>query len=68
MKTCKINLFKIYNSTILSLSKAPTNSSSKLKSVSIKSTKLKGDFQPILASLGQFLLTKIDLSKFFYCK
>jgi hypothetical protein len=64
MKTCKINLFKIYNFTTLSLSKAPSNSSSKLKSISIKSTKLERDFQLILASLSQFLLTKIDLSEF----
>ncbi len=44
----KIN---IYNSTTLYLSKAPSNSSilkKKLKSLSIKSTKLKGDLQPIL--------------------
>jgi len=67
METCKINLFKIYNSTISSLSKALSNFSnsfSKLRLVSIKSSKLEGDLQPILGSLGQFLLTKINLSKF----
>ncbi len=71
METCKINLFKIYNSTILSFSKALSNfsnSSSKLRLVSIKSTKLERDLQLILESLGQFLLTKINLSKFFDCK
>ncbi len=71
METCKINLFKIYNSTISSFSKAFSNfsnSSSKLRLVSIKSTKLERDLQLILESLGQFLLTKINLSKFFDCK
>ncbi len=71
METCKINLFKIYNSTISSFSKALSNfsnSSSKLRLVSIKSTKLERDLQLILESLGQFLLTKINLSKFFDCK
>jgi hypothetical protein len=61
-------LFKTYNSTTSSLSKAPSNSSnfsSKLRSLSIKFAKLKGDFQPILGSLGQFLFTKINLSKNF---
>jgi hypothetical protein len=51
MKTCKINLFKIYNYRISSLSKAPSNFSnffSKLRSVSIKSTKLEGDLQSII--------------------
>ncbi len=70
METCKINSFKIYNFTTLSFSKASSNSNSffKLRIVSIKSIKLKGDLQPILGSLGQFLLTKINLSKFFECK
>jgi hypothetical protein len=55
----------------LSFSKALSNfsnSSSKLRLVSIKSTKLERDLQLILESLGQFLLTKINLSKFFDCK
>jgi hypothetical protein len=46
---------KIYNFITSSFSKAlsnSSNSSSKLKSISIKSTKLKGDLQPILGSLG----------------
>ncbi len=63
--------FKIYNSTTSSLSKVPSKSSnsfSKLISLSIKSTKLKGDLQPILGSLAQFLLTKINLPNFFDCK
>ncbi len=70
METCKINSFRIYNFTTLSFSKASSNSNSfsKLRLVSIKYTKLKGDLQPILGSLGQFLLTKINLSKFFYFK
>jgi len=62
-------LKKNYNSTISSLSK--TNSSNfkkKLRSLSIKSTKLERDLQPILGSLGQFLFTKINLSKFSNCK
>ncbi len=71
METCKINLFKIYNFTTSTFSKAPSNSSnssSKLRSVSTKSTKLDGDLQPILELLGQFLLIKINLSKKFHCK
>ncbi len=59
--------FKFYNSTISSFSKAPSNSSnssSELKSFSIKFAKLKGDLQPILGSLGQVSVTKINLSKF----
>jgi len=71
METCKIILFKIYNFTTSSFLKAPSNSSnfsSKLRSISTKSTKLDRDLQPILESLGQFLLIKINLSKFFYCK
>jgi hypothetical protein len=50
METCKINLFKIYNSRISSLSKAFSNfsmSSSKLRSVSMKITELEGDLQTI---------------------
>ncbi len=46
---------QIYNSTTLSLSKAlsnSSNSSSKLRSLSIKCAKLEGDLQPILRSLG----------------
>ncbi len=60
--------FKIYNSTTSTLSKAPSssfNSSSKLRSFLIKSTKLEGGLQPILGSLGQFLLTKINYPKTF---
>ncbi len=70
METCKINSFKIYNFTTLFFSKASSNSNSfsKLQLVSIKSTKLKVDLQPILGSLGQFLLTKISLSNYFDCK
>jgi hypothetical protein len=71
METCKINLFKTYNSKISSSSKAfPnfSNSSSKLRLVSIKYTKLERDLQLILKSLRQFLLTKINLSKFSDCK
>ncbi len=55
METCFKILFKIDNSTTSSLSKVPSNSSNssfKLILVSIKSTKLKGDLQPILGSLG----------------
>ncbi len=33
----------------------------------MNSTKLEGDLQPILGSLGQFLLINIKISKFFYC-
>jgi len=64
METCKINLFKIYNSTISSFSKALSNfsnSSSKLILVSIKSTKLERDLQLILESLGQFLEGDLQL-------
>jgi hypothetical protein len=68
METCKINLFKIYNFKILSLLKAPSNSSFKLRSVWIKSMKLEGDLQPILWSVGQFLLTNITLSEISDCK
>ncbi len=53
------------------LSKAPSsssNSSSKLTLVSIKSIKLERDLQPILRPFGQFLLTKLTLSKFFNYK
>jgi hypothetical protein len=64
METCKLNLFKNYNSRILSLLNALSNSFSKLRPVRIKSTKLEGDLQPTLGSAGQFLLTKINLSKF----
>jgi hypothetical protein len=52
MVTCKINLFKIYNSRILSLLKALSNFFSKLRPVRIKSTKLEGDLKPILGSMG----------------
>ncbi len=64
-------LFKIYNFATLSFSKAFSNSSdssSKLRSFSIKFVKLEGDLQTILGSLGQYLLTKINLSKFSDCK
>ncbi len=53
--------FNIYNSTTLSLSKVPSNSSnffSNLRSFLIKSTKLKGYLQPILGSLANFRLQK----------
>jgi len=68
MKTCKINLFKIYNSTIWYVSKALSNFSnsfSKLRLVSIKSTKLERDLQPILESLGQFFVDKDQFVQIF---
>ncbi len=68
MKTCKINLFKIYNSTILSISKAFSNFSnffSKLRLVSIKFTKLERDLQPILESLGKFFVDKDQFVQIF---
>ncbi len=55
----------------MNFSKPPSNlsnSCSKFKSLSIKSTKLTRDLQPILESLGQFLFTKINLSRFYDCK
>jgi hypothetical protein len=44
------------------------NSSSKLRSLSIKFTKLKRDLHPILGLLGQFWFIKINLSEFYDCK
>ncbi len=40
----------------------------KLKSIPIKYAKLEKDLQLILGSLGNFLLTKINLSNLFYYK
>ncbi len=71
MKTCNINLFKIYNSTISYVSKAFSNFSkkiSKLRLVSIKSTKLERDLQPILKSLGKFFVDKDQFVQTFDCK
>jgi hypothetical protein len=63
MEPCKINSFKIYNFTTLFFSKVSSNSNffSKLRLVSIKSTKLKVDLQTILGSLGQYLLKKYQI-------
>ncbi len=65
MKTFKINLFKIYNSTISYVSKAFSNSFSKLRLVSIKSTKVERDLQPILESLGKFFVDKDQFVQIF---
>jgi len=45
-----------------------SNSSSKFKFVFINSTKLEGGLHPSLGLFGQFLLTKMNFSKFFDCK
>jgi hypothetical protein len=39
------------------------SSSSKFPSMSMNFTKLEGDFQPILGTIGQFLLTNINFYK-----
>ncbi len=57
---------KFYTSTTLSLSNSPSNFSyfsSRFTSISRNSTKLDGNLQPILVSLGQFLLTNINFCK-----
>jgi hypothetical protein len=45
-----------------------SNSSSKYASIALNYTNLEKDLQPTLKSLGQFLFTKINLSKLFNCK
>ncbi len=60
-----------YTSTTSSFSNSPSkssNSTSKFISLSRNSNKLDGDLHPILRPLSQFLLTKINFSKFFICK
>jgi hypothetical protein len=59
-----------YTSTTSSLVNSRSNSSnSSSKSISLsKNYNKDGDLHPILGSLGQFLLTKINFSKFFVCK
>ncbi len=63
MKTCK-KKFKIYNFITWFFSKAPSNSSNssfKLASISIKSTKLEGSLQRIL---GLFKPNFVDKDQF----
>jgi len=60
-----------YTSTTSSLSNSLSNyfnSSSMFISFSRNSNKLNGDLHPILRTLGQFLLTKINFYKFSICK
>jgi hypothetical protein len=62
-----IYLLKFYSSKISSFSNSPSNSSnssSRSTSLSRNSINLDEDLQPIPRSLGQFLLTNIDFSKF----
>jgi hypothetical protein len=58
METCKNVLIQNLQLHNFDLFKAPSTSTSRLAFVSIKSTKLGGDLQPILGSLGQFLFDK----------
>jgi hypothetical protein len=70
--TCKKNLK--WKKIILKISSHSNwlsnscNSSSNCSFISINSIKSLRDLQPTLVSLGQFLLTKINFSKYFDCK
>ncbi len=67
--TCmrKVHKFKVFKFQISPCSNSPLNSFNffLISFISIKFTKLQGDLQPTLGSLGQFLLTNIKFSNFF---
>jgi hypothetical protein len=67
-KNKTLNIFSaIYKFTFSSFS-IFSNFSSRFASIPISFERLEGDLQPTLQSLGQFLFTKINFSKFFDCK
>jgi hypothetical protein len=68
MEIWKTSLFKIYNSTTLSLSKALSNYfnfSSKLRSLSIKFVKLEGGFTTYLTIIGSIFAHKNQFVQIF---
>ncbi len=71
MKNLKNNNANVYISTISFLSKALSNcfkSSYYFAFISMISIELKGDLQPLLGSLGQFMFTKNNFFEFSNCK